>query len=111
MESKPRDLKPRQPQCVQRASIRIINLKFGLNGCAESSPQCISGERRTTSNEYGKMPYRETGGGRMKRRNWGFRATRIGSAWGVETPRRTITIATVAVAVGATVCITMHNWQ
>jgi hypothetical protein len=47
----------------------------------------------------------------MKRRNWGRRATTIGSASGAEAPRRTNTIATAAIAVDATVCIAMHNWQ
>ena len=35
----------------------------------------------------------------------------MGSAWGVEAPNCTITMAVAAAATGTTVCMTMHNWQ
>ena len=59
----------------------------------------------------GKMLYKETGGGRMKRRICGWRATTMGSAWGVEAPSCTMMMIAAAVATGATVCMAMQSWQ
>ena len=47
----------------------------------------------------------------MKRRICRWRATTMGSAWGVEAPNCTMMMMAAAVATGATVCMAMQSWQ
>src|SRR5271157_6568641 len=112
MCTRPRHVPLRHPHCIEWASIRFLRSDFGLFGeCAEASPRSSNGERQLELHENGGKPYRETGGGRMKRRICRWRAMTMGSAWGAEAPNCTITITAAAIAAGTTVCMTMHNWQ